>query len=69
MLPGRRQPWPQHEPSALESDTISLVVQVNGKLRASVMVPAHASHDEIVDAALADANVQKFVAGQVLKKP
>jgi leucyl-tRNA synthetase len=61
-------PWPEHDPAALQSDTVTLVVQVNGKLRGNVQVSVGASSDEIVDAALADANVQKYIAGQVLKK-
>ncbi len=61
-------PWPVHDPAALLSSTITLVVQVNGKLRGNVEVPVHASQEEIVNAALADANVQKFIAGQMLKK-
>jgi leucyl-tRNA synthetase len=60
--------WPQPDPAALKTDTISLVVQVNGKLRGNIEVPVQASSDEIVSAALADANVQKFVGGQMLKK-
>ncbi|HZP13724.1 MAG TPA: leucine--tRNA ligase [Nevskiaceae bacterium] len=60
--------WPEPDRSALVSDMISLVVQVNGKLRGNIEVPAQASQDEIISAALAEANVQKFVAGQALKK-
>jgi leucyl-tRNA synthetase len=60
--------WPDADPAALVSDTISLVVQVNGKLRGNIEVPRHANNEEIISAALAEANVQKFVAGQALKK-
>jgi len=59
--------WPQPDPAALMLDEIELVVQVNGKVRASIRVPAAASQDSIRSVALADANVQKFVAGQPLK--
>ena len=38
------QPWPAVDDSALELDTIELVVQVNGKLRGRVSVPADAGH-------------------------
>ena len=60
--------WPEPDPAALMSDTVSLVVQVNGKLRGNIEVPREANNDEIITAALAEANVQKFVAGQALKK-
>ena len=49
-------------------DEIELVVQVNGKLRGSIRVPADADRGTIAAAALADANVQKFVAGKPVSK-
>jgi leucyl-tRNA synthetase len=61
-------PWPRPDPSALATDEIELVVQVNGKLRASIRVPATADKAAIEQAAISDANVQKFVAGQAVKR-
>jgi leucyl-tRNA synthetase len=61
-------PWPQPDPAALQQDEIELVVQVNGKLRGSIRVPAGADRGAIEAAALRDAQVQKFVAGQPVKK-
>jgi leucyl-tRNA synthetase len=61
-------PWPQADEAALATDEIELVVQVNGKLRASIRVPAAADRSAIEQAAIADANVQKFVAGQAVKR-
>jgi len=54
--------------SALVQDEIELVLQVNGKLRGSVRVAKAAAKDEIERLALADLNVQKFIAGQSIKK-
>ena len=54
--------------AALVTDEIELVVQVNGKLRASIRVPATADKAAIEQAAISDANVQKFVAGQAVKR-
>ena len=54
--------------SALELDTIELVVQVNGKLRGRVAVPADAGKDAIEAVALGDANVQRFVEGKEVRK-
>ncbi len=61
-------PWPQADEAALVTDEIELVVQVNGKLRASIRVPAAADKSAIERAAIGDANVQKFVAGQAVKR-
>jgi leucyl-tRNA synthetase len=61
-------PWPQPDPAALQQDEIDLVVQVNGKLRASIRVAAAADKGTIELAALSDSNVQKFVAGQAVKR-
>ena len=61
-------PWPQADAAALVTDEVELVVQVNGKLRASIRVPAAADKSAIEQAAIADANVQKFVAGQPVKR-
>ena len=53
--------WPQHDPDALVQDEIQLVVQVNGKLRAKIMVPSDASKDEAEQRAFDDENVKRFV--------
>ena len=59
MRPG---PW-WIEP-ALVQDEIEVVVQVNGKLRGRIVIPVDADENAARDAALADANVQKFVERQ-----
>jgi leucyl-tRNA synthetase len=56
-------PWPQVDPAALEQAEIELMVQVNGKLRGSIKVAKDADKASIEAAALANENVQKFVAG------
>ena len=58
--------WPAPAPDALESATKSLVVQVNGKLRAHVIVPVDADQDEIRRTALADEKVSKMVEGKTI---
>jgi len=63
-----RAPWPDADPKALEQDEVELVVQVNGKLRGSIRVPKQADKAAIETLAMANANVQKFVAGQSVKK-
>ena len=55
--------WPKLDESLLEEETVTIVVQVNGKLRARLNVEASLldSEEEVVKLALADENVQKFV--------
>ncbi len=60
--------WPTFDESALELDMIELVVQVNGKLRGRVSVPADAGKDAIEGLALADANVRRFVEDKPVRK-
>ncbi|HEX2198883.1 MAG TPA: leucine--tRNA ligase [Burkholderiales bacterium] len=60
--------WPEPDAAALEQDEVELVVQVNGKLRGSIRVPKAADRGAIEGLALANPNVQKFVAGQNVKK-
>ncbi|MGQ0547812.1 MAG: leucine--tRNA ligase [Betaproteobacteria bacterium] len=60
--------WPEPDPEALEQDEVELVVQVNGKLRGSIRVPKAADRGAIEGLALANPNVQRFVAGQHVKK-
>jgi len=60
--------WPEVDAAALEQDEIELVVQVNGKLRGSIRVAKTAGKETIEAAALANEQVQRFVAGQAVKK-
>ena len=58
-----KEKWPEPDPAALEQDEIELVVQVNGKLRGRVPVARETTQDAAYAAALADANIAKFVTG------
>lgn len=60
--------WPEVDASALEQDSIKIMIQVNGKLRGDIAVAASASKDEIETMALADENIIRFIAGQAVKK-
>jgi len=62
------QRWPVADESALVADSIQIIVQVNGKLRARIEVPADADKDAVQAAALADENVQRFVGDSELRK-
>ncbi|KAB5618646.1 leucine--tRNA ligase [Pseudomonas putida] len=60
--------WPAVDESALVQDTITLVVQVNGKLRGQVEMPAAASREEIEAAARNNDNVLRFLDGLTIRK-
>jgi leucyl-tRNA synthetase len=60
--------WPQVDEGALARDTIEVVVQVNGRLRGRVTVPSDADEGAVRAAALADANVQRFMDGKAVRK-
>jgi leucyl-tRNA synthetase len=60
--------WPAVDESALESDTVELVVQVNGKLRGQIRVPSSAGRPAIEEAAIADENVQRHIEGRTVMK-
>jgi leucyl-tRNA synthetase len=61
-------PWPKHDPALLVEDTLEIPVQVNGKLRDVIRVPAAATQQEIENAALKAEKVQPFIAGKTVKK-
>jgi leucyl-tRNA synthetase len=63
-----RVPWPSFDPTLLEQDQVLIVVQVNGKKRGEITVPSDASDDEIKEAAMAEGNVSKFIAGKPIRK-
>ncbi|ODN31258.1 leucine--tRNA ligase [Fervidobacterium thailandense] len=58
--------WPDYDPSALIEEEITMVVQVNGKVRGKIVVPAEAAEEEIKSEALK--NVEKLIAGKSVEK-
>jgi len=61
-------PWPAVDQAALKQDSIEIVVQVNGKLRGRVLVPARAGEDMVREIALADEAVARHVDSKLVKK-
>jgi leucyl-tRNA synthetase len=62
------QPWPVADPELLVSDTVTLVVQVNGKLRDRIEVPAEASEEELLRLARASDKVASHLDGGKIVK-
>jgi leucyl-tRNA synthetase len=60
--------WPVADQVALHADTVEIVVQVNGKLRARIQTPANASQDVLRQSALQDENVRRFIADKDIRK-
>ena len=60
--------WPKVDESALVQDSLTLVVQVNGKLRGQIEVPASASREDIEASARANENVVRFTEGLTIRK-
>jgi leucyl-tRNA synthetase len=63
-----QQSWPQVDETAAKEDSIEIPVQVNGKVRDRVVVPAEAGEEEIKSAALASEQVQKYLEGKEPRK-
>jgi leucyl-tRNA synthetase len=63
-----REPWPAADPAFLSDDVIKLAVQVNGKRRDEIEVPAGADEATLRAAALAAPNVQRHLGGRTPKK-
>ena len=62
------QPWPEVDDEAAKNEEITLVVQVNGKLRDRVSVPVGLGDDQLKEAALATEGAQKFIEGMTIRK-
>jgi leucyl-tRNA synthetase len=60
--------WTAVDAGALQTSSISMVVQVNGKLRGHITVAVGADESTVRAAALGDPNVQKFIAGSAVRK-
>ena len=61
-------PWPTYDPEVLKREEVTIVVQVNGKLRSRIQLPVDASNEEVEEAALADERIQKHIEGKTVRK-
>jgi Leucyl-tRNA synthetase len=64
-----KAPWPRYDAALAKEEEIEIPVQVNGKLRSRVVVPADSKEDFVLERALEDEKVKAAIAGkQVVKK-
>jgi len=61
-------PWPAYDPALCVEDTVTVVVQVNGKMRATLDLPRGAGQEAVQEAALADDRVKRHVNGARVRK-
>ena len=64
----RLQKWPAHDESKLQMDTVTVAVQIDGKLRATVEVPTHFEKDDVVEAARSHEKVAGILRGKTLER-
>src|SRR3984957_4489750 len=64
-----KAPWPKYDAALAREEEIPIPVQINGKLRSRIVVPADATEEFVLEHALADEKIQAAVAGrQIVKK-
>ncbi|HEY8192086.1 MAG TPA: class I tRNA ligase family protein, partial [Alphaproteobacteria bacterium] len=61
-------PWPKSDPALLKADTVTIGVQVNGKLRAQITLPANADQKTAEETALSEPGVKTAINGMTVKK-
>ena len=61
-------PWPTHDPALTKADEIEVPVQINGKVRSKVTVPAGIGEADLREIALADERIQELIAGKQIRK-
>jgi leucyl-tRNA synthetase len=63
-----RSPWPRYDPVLAKEEEVEIPVQVNGKLRSRILVPADASEDLIREGAIADEKIRAAIHGKQMVK-
>jgi leucyl-tRNA synthetase len=64
----QKDSWPTHDEKYIEEDEINIVVQINGKVRANVLVANGSKKDEIIDTAKKDEKISSLLEGKEIKK-
>ena len=63
-----KHPWPKHDPELAKEEEIEVPIQINGKLRSRMLVPADAGEETIRQRALADDKVKAAINGKQVAK-
>jgi leucyl-tRNA synthetase len=64
-----KAPWPRYDAALAKEEELQIPVQINGKLRSRITVPADATEDFVIEHALADEKIESTIAGkQIVKK-
>jgi len=64
-----RAPWPKYDAELAKEEELQIPVQINGKLRGLIVVPADSTEEFVIERALSDEKVRAFIAGkQIVKK-
>jgi leucyl-tRNA synthetase len=63
-----KAPWPKYDPALAKEDEIEIPVQVNGKVRGRVVVPADSPEEFVKERAMADEKVRAAIAGKQIVK-
>jgi leucyl-tRNA synthetase len=63
-----RQKWPAWDERYTTADSVEIAVQINGKTRGTIVVRSDAVEDAVVEAALKDAAIQRFLDGKQVRK-
>ena len=62
------QPWPEYDPVLVARDRLTIPIQVNGKLRSKIEVPADSSEEQVVRLARQDAKLSEWLQGKTPRK-
>ncbi|MBI3815417.1 MAG: leucine--tRNA ligase [Nitrospinae bacterium] len=63
-----KEPWPSYDPESIKAEEITIVVQINGKVRSRIAVNADMEDEGIKKAALSDVKVKEFIGSKEIKK-
>ena len=63
-----RQPWPPYDALLTQEDEVTIVIQVNGRVRSRFTAPASMAEDDLREAALGHERIQEWIAGKGIRK-
>ena len=63
-----RQPWPSYDPMLTQEEEVTIVIQVNGRVRSRLMAPASIAEDDLREATLRHERIQEWIAGKAIRK-